>query len=98
MTHKLWLKLAERSVGYLVKCETLWVKVGSLSRDNGSITCNRTHFWGLNSNPVYVRLRVKCIWLCPLGQSDAPSSWYSGGRGFDCRVRPHIFRRDLVMK
>ena len=25
-----------------------------------------------------------------LGQSDAPSDWYSGGRGFDPRVRHHL--------
>ena len=31
----------------------------------------------------------------PLGQSDAHSDWYSGGRGFDPLVRPLIFRRDF---
>ena len=34
----------------------------------------------------------------PLGQSDARSDWYSGDRGFYPRVRPYIFRRDMVMK
>ena len=33
-----------------------------------------------------------------LDQSDTPSDWYSGGCGFDPRVRQHIFRSDLVMK
>ena len=33
----------------------------------------------------------------PLGQSDAPSEWYSGGQWFDPRVRPHVSRRDFAM-
>ena len=45
---------------------------------------------------------IKCWTLLagsgPLGQLDAPSDLYSGGRWFDPQVWPYSFRRDLVMK
>ena len=48
------------------------------------------YFW----RPFY-----KFKFASPLGQSDAPSGWYSGGRGFDPRVQHHLslgFSQEII--